>query len=103
LKANRSNCSGGNVYVHIIFEVFGDVSGGPVADAEVRLVAVDGIDGTCNQLHVARMAEGEGLHDRKIRRLRASSLSTLQALLNRYAHQHHGKPAANTAEELRAC
>ncbi len=35
--------------MHIIFAVFGDISGGPVVDAEVRLVAVDGIEGTSNQ------------------------------------------------------
>ncbi len=65
MKANRSNRSGGNVYFHIIFEVFGDVSGGPVVDAEVRLVAVDGIDGTSN--HECNDNSTRGTHDRRRR------------------------------------
>jgi hypothetical protein len=41
--------------------VFGDISGGPVVDAEVRRVAVDGIDGTCNQ-HERKGNSRRGTH-----------------------------------------
>jgi len=49
LEAKGGDSSGRYVDFQILLEMFGDVIGSPVIDAEVGFVAVDGIDGDGKQ------------------------------------------------------